>query len=110
MDRPDAEASVWALIENSRNIIVLLEDDGTISFVYQAVEATFGYEPDGLVGSNAFDLIHDDDRAEIQDRFTSLITHPDQATDRVQHRLYPSTGEFDHRQQRTGSCPTGVGE
>jgi hypothetical protein len=39
-----------------------------------------------------------------------LITHPDQATDRVQHRLYPSTGEFDHRQQRTGSCPTGVGE
>lgn len=92
VNRPTSQDSVWALIENSQDIIIVIEADGSITFVNQAIESTLGYEPEELIGTNAFELIHEDDRADIRERFASVIEQPGYATDRVQFRMYHRDG------------------
>lgn len=94
MNRPSPQDSVWALIENSQDIIIVIERDGSITFVNQAVEPTLGYKPEELIGANAFDLIHEADREDIRERFASVIEQPGHATDRVQYRLYHHDGSI----------------
>jgi PAS domain S-box-containing protein len=51
-----------ALIEHSTDIVTVLDTDGTIHYESPSVERVLGYDPDDLVGENAFEYIHPDDR------------------------------------------------
>ncbi len=92
MERPDSVKDVWSLIAHSQDIIITLREDGSISFVNPAVESSLGYEPEELIGTNAFELIHDDDREEVAERFSALIEDPGRSTDRVEHRMWHEDG------------------
>jgi len=54
-----------ALIENSRDVVTLLDENGIVQFQSPSVKVLFGYEPDDLVGSFILDKVHveDQDRA-----------------------------------------------
>lgn len=54
-----------ALIENSYGVINVMESDGTLQFVSPSVREIFGYDPEELVGRNAFDFIHPDDLPDV---------------------------------------------
>src|SRR3989442_14337297 len=65
-----------SLIENSAEIITVLNCDGTRRYVSPSIERALGYTPDELIGKNAFDLVRADDLAELQQLFTSGVTNP----------------------------------
>lgn len=73
MSGPGAGESPWTLIEHSQDIIVVLDENGEITYVNPAVEAVLGYHPPELVDTNVFDLIHPEDRDELRERFVSTI-------------------------------------
>jgi two-component system cell cycle sensor histidine kinase/response regulator CckA len=50
------------VVEHSRDMITLIEADGTISYASPSHEATLGVEPGGLVGRNGAEFLHPDDR------------------------------------------------
>ena len=50
-----------ALIENSQDIITVLDDAGNICFASPSNERILGYKSEELVGQNIFDFIHSDD-------------------------------------------------
>ncbi len=52
-----------ALIENSADIIAVLDGNGTIRYQSPSVKSQLGYEPEELNGRSVFDLIHPDDVA-----------------------------------------------
>lgn len=54
-----------SLVHNSFDVVFVLAADGTIKYATPSVSRVLGYEPDALVGTNAFSYIHADDRAEI---------------------------------------------
>ncbi len=57
------------LAENSTDLISTHTLDGTYTYVSPSSEQIFGYTPEELIGENAFDFIHPDDReAVIQSR------------------------------------------
>lgn len=60
-----------ALIENTQDIITVLEIDGTIRFESPSVERELGYKPGDLQGNNVFDYIHPDDF----DRVMNIFQH-----------------------------------
>ncbi len=61
-DRQDLSASLYkTIVENSRDIITLVDTAGLIIFQSPAVERLTGYVPEDLVGRNVFDFIHPDD-------------------------------------------------
>jgi two-component system cell cycle sensor histidine kinase/response regulator CckA len=66
----------YALIQNSSDIITILKADGTICFETPSIERLLGYTPEELVGRNAFDLVHPDDRQRAMDVFMTVIGNP----------------------------------
>src|SRR2546423_5157178 len=70
------EQQLRPLIENATDIITVLNRDGTRRYVSPSVERSLGYTPEELIGKNAFDLVHADDLAELQQLFTSGVTNP----------------------------------
>jgi two-component system, cell cycle sensor histidine kinase and response regulator CckA len=59
-----------SLIENSMDLISILNLDGTIRYVSPSHERLLGYPLDELVGKNVFSFIHAEDKARIQ---TALV-------------------------------------
>jgi PAS domain S-box-containing protein len=82
-----------AMLEHSTDIIILVEETGDISYVNSRAEAMLGYEPEQMVGENAFGFIHEADRLEVFERFIDLIESPGTSTDRVQHRMVDKAGD-----------------
>ena len=61
-----------ALIQNSSDVINVIGPDGTILFSSDSMAGLTGFEPAEVVGRNAIDLLHADDRPEAQDVLRSL--------------------------------------
>ncbi len=95
-DREQAEGALRrseehfrALIENSSDIITILNAKGIITFESASVERALGYKPEELVGRNAFDLIHPND---LQRALAVFSGELNQATS-----LVPVEYRFRHR-------------
>lgn len=61
------------LIENSADVITILDIAGTIRYESPSVERVLGYKPEELSGKFAFDLVHSDDRPRLLDVFNGAI-------------------------------------
>ena len=47
-----------SLIEGAMDIIAIIDEDGTISFVSPSVERVLGYGPEDLIGTSIFELLY----------------------------------------------------
>jgi PAS domain S-box-containing protein len=70
------EARVRSLIENASDLITILDAGGAIRYESPAIEGMLGYTPEELLGRNAFQLIHPDDVAGVQDAFAEVVRTP----------------------------------
>jgi PAS domain S-box-containing protein len=68
-ERRSVERRYQALIENASDLIVVLDADGEITYSSPASERILGYDPETLVGTDAFDMIHPEDRDWVRERF-----------------------------------------
>jgi len=64
------------LVQNTSDIITLLEADGTIRYISPAVERVMGYKPEEQVETNAFDSVHPDDRERVLGIFAEVLKRP----------------------------------
>ncbi len=65
-----------SLVRNSSDVILILADDGTITYQSEAVQRVLGYEPGARVGLSMFDIIHPDDIAAARATFRELQLDP----------------------------------
>ncbi|MUV60927.1 bacterio-opsin activator domain-containing protein [Halobacterium sp. CBA1126] len=65
------------LIEESTDVNAIVDPDGTVRYVTPSVEYVLGYDPDELVGEDAFEYIHPDDRAAVREAFDRLAGDDD---------------------------------
>ena len=54
------------LIENSSDVATILDADGINRYQSPSIERVLGYEPEGLIGSSAFDRIHPEDVGRVR--------------------------------------------
>lgn len=59
------------LIENTSDLITIVDSRGVIQYCNPAYERRLGYSPTELFGKNAFDLIHPDDCCKIRQAFNN---------------------------------------
>jgi PAS domain S-box-containing protein len=69
----EVERSLHAIVNVVPDLIYRLSQDGTIVFINEAIRS-YGYDPEGLVGTSIFDLIHPDDRAKARHRINERRT------------------------------------
>lgn len=91
------EAVVWAqnegkwrsLLQNSSNLITILEADGTIKYASPAIEGILGYKPKELIGKNTFDFVHPEDISLVKNDFQGVLENSTTALSiefRFQHK------------------------
>ncbi|MFB6251692.1 MAG: PAS domain S-box protein [Halobellus sp.] len=93
-------------VEESNDVITVVDDDGTITYASGSASRVLGYEPDDLVGENLFDYIHPDSREKAMETFFTGMEDPD-ADLQAECRLKSGDGEW--RNVR-GQCRNMLGD
>jgi PAS domain S-box-containing protein len=66
--------SMGVLIDHAQDKIVLVDEQGEITYANDAATRILGWDPEELVGSNAFEQIHPDDAEAAQTAFERVIS------------------------------------
>ena len=90
-----SEKHFRSLIENSSDIVTLIDEQGVIKYESPSVERMLGYCPDEPVGRNYFDFIHFQDRPLVEKIFRNLKANPD-AIQTAELRFRHEDGAFRH--------------
>ena len=65
-------------VEESVDVVTVVDEDGTFSYVSTASERVLGHEAEALSGTNVFDYIHVSDQEAVMSDFVSIIENPTQ--------------------------------
>jgi PAS domain S-box-containing protein len=82
----ESEQRFRSLIEKSSDAIALLSAEGVVQYAGPSSERVLGYTGEELVGRNAGDLIHPDDRERTSRFFAALLDQPG-ASATTQYRM-----------------------
>lgn len=69
----EEEQKVSAFLENTEDLVTVVDNKGRFIYVNQAVKKIFGLTPDEMIGKIAFDFIHPDDRDSTQEAFNHWL-------------------------------------
>ena len=72
----DAGALYSSLVEHSSDAILLLDRGGKVVYATPSLTTVVGYDPGELVGTNAFDLLHPEDRPRAEGLFGDVLKRP----------------------------------
>ena len=70
----DREAHFRSLIENTSDLIAILDVEGRISYLSPSIERILGYPRDSVIGRPAFDFVHAEDLERARTIFNQRIS------------------------------------
>ncbi|WP_424008570.1 histidine kinase N-terminal 7TM domain-containing protein [Haloferax denitrificans] len=87
-ERRRTEEEFRALIENSRDVITVLDADGERTYTSPSMTEVLGYRTEALVGESVLDLVHPKDRDRVADSLDEVVTgdSPVLAEFRIRHK------------------------
>ena len=71
-----AEERFRPLVQNSSDVVTLLDTEGTVSYDSPSIERTLGYSVTERVGRSAFELVHDADADRARNLFAESLRSP----------------------------------
>ncbi|WP_324756441.1 PAS domain S-box protein [Haloarcula montana] len=89
---PDEGAMLPVLLDQTLDKIVLVDADGEYLYVNAAARRILGFEPETLVGTNAFEYIHPVDRDPTWATFESVVDADEPIAETVSYRHRDSEG------------------
>ena len=81
------------LIEDSSDMIVILDSDATITYASPSLKHVGGFKPEDLIGKRAFDFVHPDDLAKATELFSHGIGIPGYSVT-METRLQRKNGDW----------------
>ncbi len=93
-ERAQSEARFRSLVQNSSDVLTVIEADTTIRYQSPSVERVLGYGPDELVGTKLTDLIHPDDDAKVSAFHEDSISWRRSESSRIEYRLRHADGSY----------------
>jgi len=73
----DSQERFRTIIEQSSDIVSIVDRDGTYLYQSPSIERVMGYSPEEFRGESAFDYVHPDDRERVMTEFYATIDDPD---------------------------------
>jgi PAS domain S-box-containing protein len=89
----DSEEQFKALVQNSSDMIAVLEADGTIRYISPTSLRLSGYSPEELTGRNVFEFMHEEDMAKLVTELASVAENTNTG-DPTLHRFRTKQGEW----------------
>jgi PAS domain S-box-containing protein len=91
-DRRAVQKRYQRLIENSSDIILVLEEDGTITYVSPSIQTVMSTDPETVIGENAFEWVLAEDREKLK-RGVDEIASTGGSTMRTEYRTLDGNGD-----------------
>ena len=85
-----SEEQFRLIAEHAGDVITLLDAEGRCTYASTAARSVLGMDPDRLIGTDLFDHVHPDDRAEARDRLAAYVGSPEGAVAITYRWLRPS--------------------
>ena len=82
-----------ALVEESSDIISVVDAEGRFQYQSPSLERVLGYDPDETVGEAAWTYIHPDDREAVRDSFEEWVVDPE-TTEPIEYRARHADGSW----------------
>jgi PAS domain S-box-containing protein len=76
-ERRQRERRLQALVEESNDIISIVDADGVFQYQSPSIEHILGYDPGETIGDPAWEYVHPDDRADLIEAFERGIENTD---------------------------------
>ncbi|WP_435318204.1 histidine kinase N-terminal 7TM domain-containing protein [Haloarchaeobius sp. TZWSO28] len=92
-DRRSTERRFKTLIENSSDLVTVVNEDGVIEYQSPSTEQLLGYDPDSMTGADALSYVHPADREELAAVFEAGLNE-DEYTARTEYRVRHTDGEW----------------
>lgn len=92
-ERKHQEERFQSFIDQSTDIFSVLNPDGTYGYLSPSVEPILGYDPEGMIGENAFEHVHPDDRDAVVEAFERALDEPE-ASPTVEYRFKHADGSW----------------
>jgi diguanylate cyclase (GGDEF)-like protein/PAS domain S-box-containing protein len=83
-----------ALVENSSDIIVLINLEGIITYINPAVEKVLGFKPEERIGAKGFERIHPNDSKFLAEIFNTLARDTNSSIVQGEMRLRHKDGSW----------------
>jgi PAS domain S-box-containing protein len=97
--RQQREQRFQALVEESNDIISIVDVEGRYQYQSPSIERILGYEPEETVGDLAWEYIHPDDREAVKETFEEWVTNSD-TTGVTEYRARAADGSWRWMQAR----------
>ena len=79
-------------VEESEDVVNIVDPDGTVTYTSGSAERVFGYEPDAIVDKNLFDYLHPSGREQAMEAFFSCVEESNSIT--TECRLRSPDGDW----------------
>ena len=89
-----SEARFRSLVQNSSDIVTVVDADATIRYQSPAIEHVLGHDPPELVGTSLLDLVHPDDRVRVRGMLVDIGRRPATRPDVLEARWRSSSGDW----------------
>jgi PAS domain S-box-containing protein len=91
-----SDARLRALTEHALEIITVQDETGAFTYANEAVARYLGYRVSELLGRNAIDFMHPDDRRPLHERFLGLLagTNAQPELNRFEYRFLHKDGSW----------------
>jgi two-component system cell cycle sensor histidine kinase/response regulator CckA len=89
----ESEERFRSLVQNSSDIITVLEADGTIRYESPSLHRLLGYRPEEIIGKNAFEFVHPEDLNFVLQTFLARLQIPGTIPD-IEFRFRHNDGSW----------------
>jgi diguanylate cyclase (GGDEF)-like protein/PAS domain S-box-containing protein len=89
-----SEARFQSLVQNSSDLITVIEADGTIKYQSPSIERVLGYEPDEYIGRLFTELLHPAERERVAVLITDSIMSAHPQVEVIECRLRHANGSW----------------
>ena len=87
---PDAES----LLDLTREKLVVLDEAGKYTYLNAATRDVLGFDPETLIGTDAFALVHPEDEKRIRAAFRELAEGRGDGTETLEYRYETAAGDW----------------
>jgi len=89
----DVEQRFRLMVENSHDILTIRDADARVRYISPSIQRIMGYRQEAIIGSTGFELIHPEDRSNVETALTEFWKNPG-ARDSIQYRARHANGSW----------------
>ena len=90
-DRETARQRYETILTHLSDFVMIVDEHAAISYVSPAIERVTGYEPADVIGTSAFEYVHESDREIAAEAFANIVTESSEEVT-VEYRIEAADG------------------